>query len=286
MLIPRLLHQCDQKSHIVDADIDANEQVAIIEGHSDAMVLAVNDAHWNRWDPVELPHIRHARWIAKDRVALYSFPPAKDPSFNAVRSFSPTTSEILPIGQPTGLLAGRGAIFVWYGEDQNLVASPDEIQSEILVAFSSNGQPICGLRSCLEKVSYSGIAIEVSAACIKTSGEIMFLMYSSDDLWRMDPRNCSITTKRISKDIPRFSAISEIGERVAFAKLTRQNLEIFLFDINSASLSHIESIDLNVLCQSRYYGQSASRIVEVRGNYDGKFIVVTNDSVWVIAVKP
>src|SRR5262249_5292467 len=154
-------------------------------------------------------HVRHLRWMSKDRVALWSF--RTNINFpNAAKWISKERSCVLPIGLPKELLFGEGLYFVGYGEDQYLRATDDNIESQLVAAFDETGQLLFGMQEFLRDANWRDSPIEFQSGCITEKSEAIFCLYGAQGLWRMSPVDKMVKKIPIPLDSNRIVALSEL----------------------------------------------------------------------------
>jgi hypothetical protein len=266
-------------TRLLDFDVNPSGVTALLTEDSSGICTAlIAGQPWFSWERRTSPHAKRIRWLGDNRIALWSF--ADRENQNGVMLVSNSNLIRLPLGTPSGIFSGGQIIFACYGEDQNLLAEPSEIESNLVVAFSLDGDFIFGLGEKLRTAEWPGTPIDVSAACATEQNQLLFALYSCDDLWLMDPFVKSLKQIRFPVDVREISALSVTGEKIFFVTKGKSELRFMSVDKSNNELRELGVIPHEVLFGGDVPEDKRPNHVRIHGAMRGVILILAANQAW------
>lgn len=275
--LERLIETSDGR--IIDGDLGPCGAVCYIRSSYGVCSLIVADEAWSSWSQSELPHVRNVRWMSKDRVSLWSLP-LKAGSNDAVRAYKKSGSVGVPVGQPRDIVFGQRVYFACYGEEAYLAANDGDLASHLIAAFDESGAFLFGLGGCLKDGRIDG-AIDVSLGCITEDDEGIFLLYPSNDLWRVLPNKANVDKISFPIDVRGLSALSAAKDKIFFASASASGFLLGHLDTRSGTVEEDGEISYSHLGIITTDLDSRFRI---RGCANGTMLIKTDTRIWRVSL--
>jgi hypothetical protein len=264
---------------LIDADFSYSGKLAVITRQHEVCSLVIEDETWFSWDQNKMPHLRHARWMGDNRVAIWSTP-TKIGMTDAVLACSASERKILPIGLPTDLLFGESLYFVCFGEDQFLRAPDSDIESNMIAVFDGHNKLIFGLRDFVNDITEPNSPTEMRVGCVTQKDEGIFAFNALDVLWRIDAASKSVIKIAFPLDISRLLALSASEDRIVFVMTEESGFRFGYITLKTGGITFVEEVAYSTLRSCKSLGGFNRRDFRVRGCRDGAIMIAARSNVW------
>jgi hypothetical protein len=243
-------------------DLHEEFGLACLVKEEETTTLFLNELRCRSWSREDHPYIHAIRWFGEHHVIAWLV------EFQAAL-ISVDNWNLLSIGRPDKILLSNSHIFVGYGDEFTERASPEEIEFNVVAAFSRDGVFQFGLHDIFSKDNYKGTIIELNAGY--TFGDrIIFNAYSADYLWSVDPHSKNYTRFHVPFETTLIDVLSG-DDKQAFAVLNyRAPFELAVFDFLSETSSKQDFAPVEAALISAGFTMSE---VKFQPNSTGRIIV-------------
>jgi hypothetical protein len=243
-------------------DIHEDFGLACLVEDEETRTLYLNDRFCRSWSRENHPYIHAVRWFSEHQVIAWLV------EFQAAL-ISADNWDILPIGRPEKILLSTNRIFVGYGDESTIGARPEEVEFNVVAAFSRDGHLDFGLRDVFSKDNYKGTIIDLNAG-YTFEERMIFNAYSADYLWSIDPRSKSYTRFHVPFETTLIDVLAG-DDKHAFAIMNyRAPFELAVFDLAAETSSEQDFAPVEVALAAAGFVMSE---VKFQPNSTGKIIV-------------
>jgi hypothetical protein len=269
---------------IADIDVSVDQRTAILVSGREKVSLIVDGEPRRIWSSTEMPHLRRARWVFNNQVAVWA---AQTTSVraDAVLVCSELEDYSLPIGTPHHIVGGKNVSYASYGEDQYLSAENDAIEANMVLSFDRYCKNVFGIKDLLRNNSWKNDPMEISAACVTDDDKLIISFYGCSGLWLMDSMNKTLTCIHGSSEIDQVSAMAERDGLILMSFVEAQTLRFSHFDIKAGLLTSDNDIEINNLFPKINIEQLHSNSVSTHGCPKGIIIAKSSDSAFAITLS-
>lgn len=243
-------------------DLHEEFGLAYLVEDDETMTLYLNDLRCRSWSREDHPFIHAIRWFSEHQVIAWLV------EFQAA-VISTDNWDLLSIGRPEKILLSNNHMFVGYGDEITIGARREELEFNVVAAFSRDGQFEFGLGDFFSKDNYRGTIIELNAGY--TFGERMiFNAYLADYLWILDPRSKICKRFRVPFETTLIDVLSGDDKHAVAILNYSAPFELAIFDLASETSAKQDFAALEAALTAAGF---AMREIKFQPNSTGRIIV-------------
>jgi hypothetical protein len=273
-----LLSECSE-GEFIDADLSVSGRLGFLSRVGAECSLSVSGKRWFSWEQPKLRQLHHLRWQWEDQVVLWPIP-AESLILDEILACSAVGQTRLQVGFPRDVVGGRDICFVSYGEDQHLRAADDEIASQMIAAFDTNGKLVFGLKNTLNSGIMAGTPTEARFGCIASGNDGIFCFHGCDGLWRVSPLKTDVRKIPAMVDVNKITALSEHNGKIFFSTSATTGLIFGELDPTTGKTRERWTIPIAKLGKLAPLTGAPDQFFRVHGCPGGIFLITTKYSIW------